>query len=89
MPALIAALIYVLFGALAFRAYMRARRYRLETPDRIVKYRGTPWQWLRSVLAPSNYVTEGQRPLRWFWFWLALFQLGLFGIVAILAAYYP
>lgn len=89
MPAFFAVLIYVVLGLLALRAYKKVRPFRIETPDRMAKYRGWSWQWLVAVLAPSNYTREGQPELRRFWFWLALFQLGLIAILFIMAIYYP
>ena len=89
MAILVCLLIYGVFGAGALRAYQIVRPFRIESPDRAALYRGSPWQWFGAVLSPRNYSPEGQRPLRWFWMWMALFQCGLLVVLAILAITYP
>jgi hypothetical protein len=81
--------IYLILGLLALRAYNRVRPYRLETPERIAKYRGGAWVWLFAVISPRNYQPRGKSALRWFWFWICIYQLGLVAILVILVSYYP
>jgi hypothetical protein len=89
MPILVCVLLYCVLGLMALRSFHAVRAFRIETPERTAKYKGTAWQWMRAVLNASNYVPEARAALRRFWFWLALFQLGLFAILIVLAIYYP
>ena len=89
MGVIVACIACVFSGGMAFRAYSRARPFRIETPERIARYRGTPWQWYLAVLRPSNYEPGAHSRVAALCCWMIALQLSLFAVVAALAVYFP
>jgi hypothetical protein len=88
MPLLIALVLFAVPCTMTFRWYGRIAKYRTDIAPGTSPAAGESRYWVLNIIRPSNYSTDGQGPLRHFWFWAALWQVAIIVDVVILGAAY-
>lgn len=88
MPIVAALILFAIPAAMTFRWYHLIAAYRIDIPAGASPARGGSRYWLLNVVRSANYNSEGQRMLRWFWFWGVTWQVAILVDVIILAIAY-
>lgn len=89
MPIMLAIVVFLVPAVMTSIWYWRIAKFRIDILPGESPTDGDSVYWLLNVLRARNYSHDGQRPLRWFWFWAVVWQLSLFVDLIILVTAYP
>jgi hypothetical protein len=84
MPLVSAFTLFAVPCVMTFRWYRQIARYRIDAPAGASRADGESDYWALTLIRPSNYSPEGQRLLRHFLFWAALWHIAVISDVVIL-----